>query len=175
MNESCFNAESDLLESLLNRDSPIDSTKIDSIFDEFSFPRPPEIPSSQSFSQMEEIDLFLDNSIPPAIDNDDESEGDILPLEELLDNVLFPLPESDDFTVNVEPVAAVTNDFDMLNNNKPFDPGGGEKVDFLNVEEGDSFTFTIHTFLPFVTYPEASPLSCSTGSEDTIFDPSIFV
>ncbi|GJV70557.1 hypothetical protein Tco_1490552 [Tanacetum coccineum] len=27
MNESCFNAESDLLESLLNRDSPIDSTK----------------------------------------------------------------------------------------------------------------------------------------------------
>ncbi|GKD60758.1 hypothetical protein Tco_1298267 [Tanacetum coccineum] len=175
IDERCFNAESDLLESLLNRDSPIDSTKIDSIFDEFSLPRPPEIPSSQSFSQipMEEIDLFLDNSIPPGIDNDD-SEGDILPLEELLDNVLSPLPESDDFTVDVEPVAAVTNDFDVLNNDEPFDPGGGENVVFLNVEEDDSFTFTIRTFLPFVTYPEASPLSCSTGSEDTIFDPGIF-
>ncbi|GJT17266.1 hypothetical protein Tco_0875972 [Tanacetum coccineum] len=94
IDERCFNAESDLLESLLNRDSPIDSTKIDFIFDEFSLPRPPEIPSSQSFSQipMEEIDLFLDNSIPPGIDNDDDSEGDILPLEELLDNVLSSSP-----------------------------------------------------------------------------------
>ncbi|GKD09721.1 hypothetical protein Tco_1189406 [Tanacetum coccineum] len=175
IDERCFNAESDLLESLLNRDSPIDSTKIDFIFDEFSLPRPPEIPSSQSFSQipMEEIDLFLDNSIPSGIDNDDDSEGDILPLEELLDNVLSPLPESDDFTVDVEPVAAMTNDFDVLNNDEPFDPGGGENVVFLNVEEDDSFTFTIRTFLPFVTYPEASPLSCSTGSEDTIFDPGI--
>ncbi|GJS87437.1 hypothetical protein Tco_0770073 [Tanacetum coccineum] len=74
IDERCFNAESDLLESLLNRDSPIDSTKIDFIFDEFSLPRPLEISSSQSFSQipMEEIDLFLDNSIPWGIDNDDD-------------------------------------------------------------------------------------------------------
>ncbi|GKC06913.1 hypothetical protein Tco_0998523 [Tanacetum coccineum] len=42
IDKHCFNAESDLLESQLNRDSPIDSTKIDSIFDEFSLPRPPE-------------------------------------------------------------------------------------------------------------------------------------
>ncbi|GJV51382.1 hypothetical protein Tco_1447123 [Tanacetum coccineum] len=114
IDERCFNAESDLLESLLNCDSPIDSTKIDLNFDEFSLPLPPKIPSSQSFSPipMEEIDLFLDNSIPSGIDNDDDSKGDILPLEELLDNVLSPLPESDDFTVDVEPVAAMTNDFD---------------------------------------------------------------
>ncbi|GJU95264.1 hypothetical protein Tco_1320020 [Tanacetum coccineum] len=111
--------------------------------------------------------------IPSGIDSNDDSEGDILPLEELLDNVLSPFPESDDFTIDVEPVAAMTNDFDVLNNDEPFDPGGGENVVFLNVEEDDSFTFTIRTFLPFVTYPEASPLSCSTGSEDTIFDPGI--
>ncbi|GJS87438.1 hypothetical protein Tco_0770074 [Tanacetum coccineum] len=123
---------------------------------------------------MEEIDLFLDNSIPSGIDNDDDSEGDILPLEELLDNVLSALLESDDFTVDVEPVTAMTNDFDVLNNDEPFDPGGGENVVFLNVKEDDTVTLTIHTFLPFVTYPEASPLSCSTGSEDTIFDPGIF-
>ncbi|GKE99878.1 hypothetical protein Tco_0023229, partial [Tanacetum coccineum] len=48
-----------------------------------------------------------------------------------------------------------------------------ENNNFDDVEEDDSFTFTIRTFLPFVTYPEASPLSCSTRSEDTIFDPGI--
>ncbi|GKB94684.1 hypothetical protein Tco_0980821 [Tanacetum coccineum] len=193
MDEPCFNAESYLLETILKCDSPIDSTKIDSIFYEFSLPRPPEESNSEYFNAtieslspspisiedsdpfMEEIDIFLasDDSTPPGIDSDDDSEGDILPLEELLDNVLFPLPESDDFTVYVEPVAAETNDFDVLNNNEPFDPGGGENVVFLNIEEDDSFTFTIRTFLPFVTYPEVYPLSCSTGSEDTIFDPGI--
>ncbi|GKA12473.1 hypothetical protein Tco_0692019 [Tanacetum coccineum] len=105
IDERCFNAESDLLESLLNRDSPIDSTKIDSIFDEFSLPRPPEernskiadtiieslslplIPVEDSNSLMEEIDLFLasDDSMPPGIEIDDyDSEGDIRFLEELL-------------------------------------------------------------------------------------------
>ncbi|GJW80012.1 hypothetical protein Tco_0143987 [Tanacetum coccineum] len=105
---TCFKAEKiDLLESLLNRDSPIDSTKIDSIFDEFSLPRPPEesnseisdatieslfpspIPVEDSDSLMEEIDLFLasDDSMPPGIEIDDyDSEGDIRFLEELLSN-----------------------------------------------------------------------------------------
>ncbi|GJX14455.1 hypothetical protein Tco_0206213 [Tanacetum coccineum] len=105
IDERCFNAESDLLESLLNRDSPIDFTKIDSIFDEFSLPRPlkesnysdatieslspPPIPVEDSDSLMEEIDLFLasDDSMPPGIEIDDyDSEGDIRFLEELLSN-----------------------------------------------------------------------------------------
>ncbi|GKE56439.1 hypothetical protein Tco_1495624, partial [Tanacetum coccineum] len=47
IDKHCFNTESDLLESLLNRDSPIDSTKIDSTFDEFSLPRPPEESKSE--------------------------------------------------------------------------------------------------------------------------------
>ncbi|GJZ93865.1 hypothetical protein Tco_0666068 [Tanacetum coccineum] len=95
IDEPCFNAESDLLESLLNRDSPIDSTKTDSIFDEFSF-LPEEhnsenvntiieslsyspIPVEDSDSLIEEIDLFLtsDDSMPPGIESDDyDSEGD---------------------------------------------------------------------------------------------------
>ncbi|GJW59692.1 hypothetical protein Tco_0109027 [Tanacetum coccineum] len=62
---------------------------------------------------------------------------------------------------------------DMLYNDESFDPREGENVVFLNDEEDDSFTFVIRTFLPFLTYPEVSPLSCSTGSEDTIFDPGI--
>ncbi|GKF27148.1 hypothetical protein Tco_0083042, partial [Tanacetum coccineum] len=51
-----------------------------------------------------------------------------------------PLPEPPD--------APVINNFDVLNNDEPFDPGEGENVVFLNVEEDDSFTFTIRTFLP---------------------------
>ncbi|GJU73606.1 hypothetical protein Tco_1265011 [Tanacetum coccineum] len=148
IDERCFNAESDLLESLQNREIPIDSTKIDSIFDEFSLPRPSEIPS---FSQ-DEMDLVFDDLIPPGIDDDDDSEGDIL---------------------FVEPVATMENNIEELNEDESFDPGGGGNVVLPNVEEDDTFTFTIRTFLPFVTYPEVSLLSCSTRSEDTIFDPGI--
>ncbi|GJZ22086.1 hypothetical protein Tco_0559125, partial [Tanacetum coccineum] len=87
------------------------------------------------------------------------------------DNSSFPRPPPE--PPDVENLEPEFNNFDVLNNNEPFDPGEGENIVFLNVEEDDSFTFTIRTFLPFVTYPEVSPLSCSTGSEDTIFDPGI--
>ncbi|GKD77210.1 hypothetical protein Tco_1339831, partial [Tanacetum coccineum] len=121
IDERCFNAESDLLESLLNRDSPIDSTKIDSIFDEFSLPRPPEESNSEisdatieslspspilvedSDSLMEEIDLFLasDDSMPSGIEIDYyDSEGDIRFLEELLSNDSPPLPENESFSLD---------------------------------------------------------------------------
>ncbi|GJZ35488.1 reverse transcriptase domain-containing protein [Tanacetum coccineum] len=191
--ERCFNAESDLLESLLNRDSPIDSTKIDSIFDEFSFPRPPEesnseysnatieslfpspIPIEDSDPFMEEIDIFLasDDSTPPGVESDYDSEGDILLLEELLNDDLVPLAEYNHITFDVEPESSMKNDLDELNEDECFDPGGGENVVFLNVEEDDSFTFTIRTFLPFVTYPEISPLLSSTKNENFVFDPGI--
>ncbi|GJY79384.1 hypothetical protein Tco_0485185 [Tanacetum coccineum] len=170
IDERCFNAESDLLESLQNREIPIDSTKIDSIFDEFSLPRPPEI---LSFSQ-DVMDLVFYDSIPPSIDDDDDSEGDILPLEELLDNVLFLLPKSDNFTF-IEPVATMENIIEELNEDESFDPEGGVNVVLPNVEEDDTFTLTIRTFLPFVTYPKDSPLLLPSGSEDTIFDPGISI
>ncbi|GJW00796.1 hypothetical protein Tco_1556047 [Tanacetum coccineum] len=204
IDEPCFNAESDLLESLLNRDSPIDSTKTDSIFDEFSFPRLPEehnsenvdtiieslsyspIPVEDSDSLIEEIDLFLtsDDSMPPGIESDDyDSEGDFRFLEELLINDSLPLPENESYNLDsvnnpespvvkscfdFEPVVAVTNDFDVLNDDESFDSGEGENVDSLNVEKEDSFIF-----LPFVTYPEVLPTSYSTGSEDKVFKPGI--
>ncbi|GKF33173.1 hypothetical protein Tco_0106373, partial [Tanacetum coccineum] len=60
-----FNTESDLLESLLNRDSPIDSTKIDSIFDEFSLPRP------QEESNSEIADMIVESLSPPLIPVED--------------------------------------------------------------------------------------------------------
>ncbi|GJR67907.1 hypothetical protein Tco_0013972 [Tanacetum coccineum] len=149
-----FNAESDLIESLLNRDTSIvSSPKFDSLLEEFSgelahidlispeideadfdpeeeirlvekllydnsSPRPPEelnsensdaviesfspspIPVEDSDSLMEEIDIFLalDDSIPPSIENDDyDSEGDIIFLEELLSNDSLSLPKNEAF------------------------------------------------------------------------------
>ncbi|GKD81534.1 hypothetical protein Tco_1348373 [Tanacetum coccineum] len=150
-----FDAESNLIESLLNRNTSIDSSsKIDSLLDEFageltllrsiplgidddnldpggeiylverllydnSSPRPPEelnvensiesfspspIPVEDSDSLMEEIDLFLisDNSMLPSIENDDcDSEGDILFLEELLSNNSPSLPENESFHFDI--------------------------------------------------------------------------
>ncbi|GJU94026.1 hypothetical protein Tco_1318782 [Tanacetum coccineum] len=147
-----FNAEFDLIKSLLNRDiSIVSSPKIDSLLEEFSgelahidlippginetdfdpeeeirlvekllydnsSPRPPDefnsknydiesfspshIPVEDSDSLMEGIDLFLtlDDSMPPGIENDDyDSEGDILFLEELLNNDPLSLPENESF------------------------------------------------------------------------------
>ncbi|GJW80217.1 hypothetical protein Tco_0144192 [Tanacetum coccineum] len=101
-----FNAESDLIKSLLNQDTLIiSSPKINSLLEEFSgelahinlIPpgptlilrkkfsfSPSPIPVEDSDFIMEEIDLFLtlDDSMPPCIENDDyDSEGDILFLE----------------------------------------------------------------------------------------------
>ncbi|GJX55366.1 hypothetical protein Tco_0285263, partial [Tanacetum coccineum] len=111
-----FNAESDLIESLLNRDTSIvSSPKFDSLLEEFSgelahidlislemdeayFDLEEEIRLVDSDSLMEEIDIFLapDDSIPSSIENDDyDSEGDILFLEELLSNDSLSLPENE--------------------------------------------------------------------------------
>ncbi|GKF49393.1 hypothetical protein Tco_0142644, partial [Tanacetum coccineum] len=45
------------------------------------------------------------------------------------------------------PDAPVINNFDKLNKDECFDPGGGE----IDVEDDDSFTFVILTFLPYFT------------------------
>ncbi|GKC71088.1 hypothetical protein Tco_1116971 [Tanacetum coccineum] len=78
-----------------------------------------------------------------------------------------PPPEPPDVEISliIETDAPVINDFDELNEDECFDPGGGE----INVEVDNSFTF-----IPFLTYPEVSPLLSSTKNEDTIFDPGIF-
>ncbi|GKB65322.1 hypothetical protein Tco_0921508 [Tanacetum coccineum] len=82
-----------------------------------------------------------------------------------------PLPEPPNVEISliVETDAPVINNFDELNEDECFDPGGGE----IDVEDDDSFTFVIWTFLPFLTYPVDSPFLYSFGSEDTIFDPGI--
>ncbi|GJU75773.1 hypothetical protein Tco_1272843 [Tanacetum coccineum] len=96
---------------------------------------------------------------------------------DLYDDPLFPRPppEPPDVEISLisEPSKPVKNDFDELNDDDYFDPGGGEIVVSQNVEDDDSFTFVIWTFIPYLTYPEVSPLLSSTKNEDTIFDPGI--
>nr|GEV44723.1 hypothetical protein [Tanacetum cinerariifolium] len=108
-----FNAESNLIESLLNRNTLIDSSpKFEYLLEEFSEELNADIadtilkslslspiPIEDSDSHIEEIDLFLDTDdlMPSGIDYDDyDSEGDIQFLEELLskDPLLLPKNES---------------------------------------------------------------------------------
>ncbi|GKF61468.1 hypothetical protein Tco_0181522 [Tanacetum coccineum] len=93
-------------------------------------------------------------------------------------NDLLESPEFESFHVDIYDIPSFPRPppeppdvcLDMLYNDESFEPGEGENI---VVEEDDSFTFIIRTFLPFLTYPKVSPLYCSTRSVDLIFDPGI--
>ncbi|GJR67421.1 reverse transcriptase domain-containing protein [Tanacetum coccineum] len=121
--------------------------------------------SSSYDPNREEIDIFSgpDDSIPPGIESDFDSEKDII------NNLLNNDSNHERLNFNIEPDAPVINNVDELNEDECFDPGGGEN----NVEVDNSFTFVTWIFLPYLTYPDISPLLSSTKNEDTIFDPGI--
>ncbi|GJW62204.1 hypothetical protein Tco_0111539 [Tanacetum coccineum] len=81
-----------------------------------------------------------------------------------------PEPPDVEICLNFKPDTAMINNFDELNEDKYFNPEGGEIDVFQNIEDDYSFTFVIRTFLPFLTYHVDSPLLLSTRSEHTIFD-----
>nr|GEV50935.1 hypothetical protein [Tanacetum cinerariifolium] len=150
-----------------------------------SSPRPPE---------------ELNAEIVDTISDGYDSEGDIHFLEELLidDSISFPENESFyfdrqndpsflrpppeppdvEFLFDLEPevISAVMNNIKELNEDECFDPGGEINV-FTNIKDDDyfPFIFVIRIFLPYLIYPEVSPLLLSAGSEDTIFDLGISV
>ncbi|GJY29272.1 hypothetical protein Tco_0405039 [Tanacetum coccineum] len=161
-----------LREKLLNVNLLIDKIEVLNLTPSIPFvleyPSSSPIPIVDSDFLIEEVDTFLvsEDSIPPGIESDFDLEGDIL--DDLLND--DPIPEYERFTFKIEPDAPMINNFDELNEDECFDPEGGKIVFSPNVEDDDSFTFLILTFLPFLTYPVDSPLLLSTGSEDTIFD-----
>nr|GFD43660.1 hypothetical protein [Tanacetum cinerariifolium] len=101
----------------------------DAEIDSFS---PFPIPNKDSDSFMEEIDLFLtpDDPMPPSIEDDEDSEGDILFLERLLHDDHIPLQDTLDFSYEVSiflpfftyPVTS-SNLLSSGSENKIFDPG----------------------------------------------------
>ncbi|GJS68791.1 hypothetical protein Tco_0683356, partial [Tanacetum coccineum] len=120
---------------------------------------------------LEEADVlsFSDDSMLRGIESDHDSGEDTTSIDALsLDDSMI-LSEYESFTFDDEPVMAEVNVFEEINTSELSYPGIGE-----NVEEEDSFTFTIRSFLPFVTYPEVLPASYSTGNEDKVFKPGIF-
>ncbi|GKF97449.1 hypothetical protein Tco_0293270, partial [Tanacetum coccineum] len=98
INKADFDPEEEirLIEELLYDNSsprpPEESnSKISNATIESSSPSPIPVEDSDSF--MEEIDIFLasDDSTPPGVESDYDSEGDIFLLEELLNDDLVPL------------------------------------------------------------------------------------
>ncbi|GJT31154.1 hypothetical protein Tco_0911429 [Tanacetum coccineum] len=173
-----FQIEDEILrEKLLNVNLLIDKIEalnlIPSIPFVLEYPSSSPIPVMDNDFLIEEVDTFLvpEDSIPPGIESDFDSEGDIIFSNDLLND--DPIPEYEHFTFDIKPDAPVINNFDELNEDECFDPGGGEIDVSQNIEDDDSFAFVIRTFLPYRTYPVDSPLLLSTGSEDTIFDPDI--
>ncbi|GKE35878.1 hypothetical protein Tco_1455200, partial [Tanacetum coccineum] len=118
-----------------------------------------EISTSRS---QENVHANPNDLIPPGIENDDsEDEDNELPNLNHQDNPSSPRPplEPPDVCFNIKPDTAMKNDKEIVLS--------------LNVEDANSFTFFIWTFLPFFTYPEDSPIILSLGSEDFVFDPGI--
>nr|GEU36138.1 hypothetical protein [Tanacetum cinerariifolium] len=125
-----FNAESDLIESVLNHDSSIisSSSKIDSLLDEFAGELillksiQPGI-NETNCDPEEEIRLLRNfyDSMPPCIENDDyDSEVNILILEELLSNNSLSLPANESFHIDISssfrpPVKPPDNDSRIFN------------------------------------------------------------
>ncbi|GJT74659.1 hypothetical protein Tco_1041384 [Tanacetum coccineum] len=119
-------------------------------------PLPPDVSNVENDFQdnKEEIDISCD-MIPPGIDTDDDSEGDVPPFEEPLDDGLFPLPKVDILPIEVEPVEVMFNDSHTY----------GE-----NISQVEREFLSMVDILPI----EVLPASYSTGSEDKVFKPGIF-
>ncbi|GJW40626.1 hypothetical protein Tco_0066471 [Tanacetum coccineum] len=143
-----FDAESDLIESLLNRDTSInDSQKIDSLLDEFAG------------------ELTLPHSIPPGIDDINlDPEGDILFLESLLyDNSSPRLSEefnyenpTESFSPSPIPVKdsdSLIEEIDIFLDGDDSIPPGIESDDF-DSEDDDNSTSRPEFELFHVDYPD---------------------
>nr|GEY79615.1 hypothetical protein [Tanacetum cinerariifolium] len=184
-----FNAESDLIESLLNHNSSIisSSSKIDSLLDEFAG------------------ELILLKSIPPGIDKADcDPEEEIHLIEKLLYDNSSPRPPKEFISENSDAIIESFSPSPIpVEDSNPFMeeinlflasdgsiPSGVDseysdsEVDNLFLERllhddpiplPDTLDFSnvVRVFLPFFTYPVTSLILLSSGSEDTIFDSGI--
>nr|GFC99842.1 hypothetical protein [Tanacetum cinerariifolium] len=131
-----------------------------------------DIPDDSSNDPLlEEADLFLafDNSIPPGIENSvNNSEGDIRFLEALLidDSIPFPNNESSESKDNPSVPRPPPEPLD-------FEPDSEEEILVVMNDKGE-FDDDYFSFM-FVIYFEVFSFLLSAESEDTIYDPGIFV
>nr|GFB84196.1 hypothetical protein [Tanacetum cinerariifolium] len=191
-NKHHFKAESDLVESILNRDSSIisSSSKIDSLLDEFAGELtllksiPPGVDKTDCHPENEirlSQRLLYDNSSPrpPEEFNSENSNAEI----ESFSPSPIPNEDSDSFMEEIN--LFLTPDDPMPPSIKDDDDSEGgilflERLlhdnpiplpDTLDVD----FSYEVSIFLPFFTYPVTSSNLLSSGSVDKIFDPGITV
>ncbi|GKD96359.1 hypothetical protein Tco_1380256 [Tanacetum coccineum] len=188
--EADFDPEEDirLIEKLLNDDSSPHSPKElnseipDAIIESFS---PSPIPVEDSDSLMEEIDILLgpDDSIPPGIENDDyDSEGDVLFLEELINNDSISLPEYESFHVDFYNVPSSPRPPEKpLDDDVYFDiePDTGVLTTKVVDDIFDNSTRELYVHMPNVLptlYPVFDTLLLfSSKNEDKVFNPGILI
>ncbi|GJY43831.1 hypothetical protein Tco_0432044 [Tanacetum coccineum] len=180
INEADFDPEEEicLVERLLyDNSSPrpleeFNSKKYDAIIDPFS---PSPIPVEDSDSLIEEIDLFLnpDDSIPPGIENDDyDSEGDVLSLEELLSNDSPSLHENESFHFDVP--SSPRQPAKPSDDGIYFEPDTGVFTNMLD----DISKLYVHVPNVLTTLPTLSPmldtlLPFSSENDDKVFNHDI--
>ncbi|GKA44749.1 hypothetical protein Tco_0737545, partial [Tanacetum coccineum] len=185
--EAEFDLEEDirLIEKLLNGDSsPYSPEELnfeipDAIIESFS---PYLIPIEDSDSIMEEIDIFLaaDDSIPPGIENDDyDSKGGVLFLEELLNDDSLSLPKYESFHVDF---------YNVPSSPRPPEKPSDDDV-YLDIEPDtgvlttkvvdDISTRELYVYVPNILptlYPEFDTLlPFSSENEDKVFNPGILI
>ncbi|GKE03421.1 hypothetical protein Tco_1395439 [Tanacetum coccineum] len=130
---------------------------------------------------IDEIDAFLDIDIPTNIKDDFyDSEGDVLYFESLLSDDTTPSSPPKVFLDRDPRSLRDINDLKIMVKN--FDPGIHETIFSLTYVSLPfenryylTFTYVIRIFLPYFTYPVNYSLPLSSGSEDILFDPDIFV
>nr|GEU70845.1 hypothetical protein [Tanacetum cinerariifolium] len=129
-------------------------------------------------SQQEEIDIVTktDDVLPSSVENDDDLSNDsLLEVADLFlvsDNSIPSDIENDSPLIPRPPPESPDDELDL-------EPDSGKDISaVVNKDVSDdknddycSFMFVIQFFLPYLIFPEISPLFLSAESEDTIFDP----
>ncbi|GKC15104.1 hypothetical protein Tco_1011886 [Tanacetum coccineum] len=193
IDEADFDPEDDirLVEKLLyDNSSPrppeeLNSEIPDAIIESFS---PSPIPVEDSDSLMEEIDIFLapDDSIPSGIENDDyDSEGDVLFLEELLNDDSISLPEYESFHVDFYNVPSSPRPPEKPPDDDVYfdiEPDTGVLTTKVVDDISDNSTRELYVHVPNVlpTLPTLYPvfdtlLPFSSENEDKVFNPGILI
>nr|GFB56337.1 hypothetical protein [Tanacetum cinerariifolium] len=189
-NQHHFNAESDLVESMLNRDSSIisSSSKINSLLDVFAGELtilksiPPGIDKTECHPENEihlSQRLFYDNSSPrsPKEFNSENSNAEIKSFSP------SPIPNEDSDSNMEEIDLFLTPDDPMLSIEDDDNDSEGENLflerllhdDPITLPDTLDFSNVVRVFLPFITYPVTSSILHPFRNEDTIFDPDITI
>nr|GEU57496.1 hypothetical protein [Tanacetum cinerariifolium] len=183
-----FNAESDLIESLINQDSSIiSSSKIDSLLDELageliflkSIPLGIDEADCDPEEEIRLIEkLFYDNSSPRPPEEINSENSDVVTKSFSLSPI--PVENSDLFMEEIN--LFLTSDGSIpLGIDSDYSNSEGDNLFPERLLHDDPIPFpdildssnVVRIFPPFFTYPVTSSILLFSGSEDTIFDPGI--